>query len=143
MNLFFDTSSLFKLYHREEGTADILKFFEQNSIKQIFVASITQVEFASAIWKKVRKGELEVHLAQNVISNFEKDRVKFNTVKDDEVIKLKAKNLLSKYWNEGLRTLDALQLASLIDCKLTIDVFFTSDKVLSNIAESEGISIFK
>jgi PIN domain nuclease of toxin-antitoxin system len=49
MNLFFDTSSLFKLYHLEEGSKEIINFFNSNKIDSIYLSEITSVEFCSAV----------------------------------------------------------------------------------------------
>lgn len=38
MNIFFDTSSLFKLYHFENETDDILSLFNKYRIEKIFLA---------------------------------------------------------------------------------------------------------
>ena len=54
MKIYIDTSSLVKLYHAEPGTELIDKVFEQNSITEIYLSTITKIEFNSAITKKVR-----------------------------------------------------------------------------------------
>ena len=38
MKIFLDTSSLFKLYHKESGTQEIMDFFNSNIIESIFIA---------------------------------------------------------------------------------------------------------
>ena len=58
MNLVFDTSALFKLYHQEEGTKELIGFFTSNSIDSIYVSEITGIEFSSAVWEKCRKREI-------------------------------------------------------------------------------------
>ena len=50
MKIFLDTSSLFKLYHEEEGTEELEKVFSQAKITEIFLSEITKVEFTSTIW---------------------------------------------------------------------------------------------
>jgi len=52
MNVFFDTSSLFKLYHREIGTEELMRLFDEVGIEVIYLAEITKIEFSSAVWKK-------------------------------------------------------------------------------------------
>ncbi|MEA3494513.1 MAG: type II toxin-antitoxin system VapC family toxin, partial [Bacteroidota bacterium] len=64
MKIFFDTSSLFKLYHTEEGTQELIYFFKTNSIDKIFLAEITRIEFCSAVWKKCRKNEIQEETAK-------------------------------------------------------------------------------
>ena len=38
MKIFLDTSSLFKLYHEEEGTEELEKVFSQAKITEIFLS---------------------------------------------------------------------------------------------------------
>ena len=52
MKIFLDTSSLFKLYHKESGTQELMDFFNKNTIEGIFLAELTEIEFSSVIWKK-------------------------------------------------------------------------------------------
>lgn len=70
MNVFFDTSSLFKLYHRESGTEE----------------------------------------------------------------------LNGKHWRMGLRTLDSIQLASALKVKNQIELLLTSDNLLPEISQIEGLT---
>lgn len=44
MNIFLDTSSLFKLYHKEDGTEELMAIFNNHSITGIYLAEITLVE---------------------------------------------------------------------------------------------------
>jgi len=72
MKIFLDTSSLFKLYHKESGTQELMDFFN---------------------------------------------------------------------WKEGLRTLDSIQLASVLMIRDKVDFFFTSDNLLAEIASHEKIKV--
>jgi uncharacterized protein len=54
MKIFLDTSSLFKLYHKEDGTEIIEQVFNDNKITAVFLSEIAKIEFASTVWKKVR-----------------------------------------------------------------------------------------
>lgn len=58
MKVYLDTSSLLKLYHFEEGSDILDNLFANNPITDIFLSEIAKIEFASAIWKKVRTKEL-------------------------------------------------------------------------------------
>ncbi len=73
MNVFFDTSSLFKLYHKEDGTEELLNLFATKSIEKIFIAEITIIEFSSAVWKKCRKKEIDIDTASLLIERFNSD----------------------------------------------------------------------
>ena len=52
MKIFLDTSSLFKLYHQEEGTEELETIFTKVKITHNFLSEISKVEFTSTIWKK-------------------------------------------------------------------------------------------
>jgi len=56
-------------------------------------------------------------------------------------LKILAKTLIGKYWKNGLRTLDSIQLASALNIKEDIDIFLTSDKLLADIAIHEGMNV--
>ncbi|GHB37966.1 type II toxin-antitoxin system VapC family toxin [Mongoliitalea lutea] len=141
MRLFLDTSSLFKLYHSEDGTESLLEFFRNEKISEISLAEISKIEFHSVVWKKYRMKEIERIHADYIIQKFSNDWgsylfVKYNFHQTDLAI-----SLLGKYWDLGLRTLDSIQLAALIVSKANI--FSTADKVLMDIARHEGVEILK
>jgi predicted nucleic acid-binding protein len=138
MNVFFDTSSLFKLYHREEGTDALMELFDSAGIEILYLAEITRVEFSSVVWKKCRKNEIDENLAKLLLVKFEKDAEKYTFIKEDSSLKISAQELIGKHWRMGLRTLDALQLTSALRVKHKINLFLTADNVLSQIAKTEG-----
>jgi uncharacterized protein len=70
MKLFLDTSSLLKLYHTEEGSDQLLgKVFEADVI---YLLTLAQLGFRSALWKKVRTQEVTKEQCLAVIGLFEK-----------------------------------------------------------------------
>ena len=109
MNVFFDTSSLFKLYHFESGTEELMSMFNEVGIESIYLAEITKVEFSSVVWKKCRKNELDENTANKLIEKFDKDSIKFSFVPESLILRKKAKELIGKHWRKGLRTLDSIQ----------------------------------
>lgn len=141
MRVFLDTSSLFKLYHVENGTQELMDFFKSNVVDRIYLAEITRIEFSSVVWKKCRKREIDKNIAQILIDRFDTDSRKFHFVDDNIELKDIAKNLIGKYWEKGLRTLDSIQLASVLSIKSEIQYMFTSDIVLSEISKLENIKI--
>ena len=141
MILFFDTSALFKLYHKEEGTEELMTFFKSNYIDAIYLAEITAIEFCSAVWKKCRKREINEEIALTIIEKFNKDSTNYRFIAENDELRKLAKNLIGKYWQKGLRTLDSVQLASVITIKPTVDFFFTSDIILLEIAKMEGLTV--
>lgn len=143
MKIFVDTSSLFKLYHFENNSVELLALFNQNDIEAVYLSEITKIEFDSVVWKKFRKGELEESKVIATISNFEKDSTKYSFIKDSKRIKIAAKNLISKYGKEGLRTLDAIRLASVLFVKKECNLFLTSDKLLQNLFKMEALKVME
>jgi predicted nucleic acid-binding protein len=141
MKIFLDTSSLFKLYHKESGTQEIMDFFNENIIEGIFLAELTEIEFSSVIWKKCRKKEIDEKVAQTLLEAFELDSKNFNIVSESTEIRQLAKEMIKKYWKNGLRTLDSIQLASVLMIRDKIEFFFTSDNLLAEIAKLEKLKV--
>ena len=139
MKIFLDTSSLIKLYHPEIGTVELDKIFAGNAIHEIFLSDITKIEFASAIWKKVRTKDLTADEANDLISSFNNDYEKFTFIDVDQEMILCARELVSKYGLKGLRTLDSIQLASSLNVKSVLSFAITADDLLKSFVESEGI----
>jgi uncharacterized protein len=139
MNIFLDTSILFKLYHEEEGTDEIDQFFEEQEIEQVFISEIAEVEFFSAVSKKLRTGELTHQQTDGLMDLFEQDYKNYTIIQIDSTLIKTAKLLIRKYSNKGLRTLDSIQLASLMKGKDNISIAKTSDALLSEIINLEGI----
>ncbi|MCI0513025.1 hypothetical protein L0128_07440 [candidate division KSB1 bacterium] len=52
-----------------------------------------------------------------------------------------AQELLMKYGSKGLRTLDALQLASALTLKFQDSVFLTADELLKALLIEEGLKV--
>jgi predicted nucleic acid-binding protein len=139
MKIFLDTSSLIKLYHYEKGTDSLDKLFENYSISQIYLSEVAKVEFDSAIWKKVRTSELTQTEAQGLIDSFEIDFEKYDFVDLDSDVLINARNLISKYGIRGLRTLDSIQLSSVLKVKHELSLFVTDDDLLKRLAEMEDL----
>jgi predicted nucleic acid-binding protein len=108
MKIFLDTSCLFKLYYQEEGTDEVEKLFIENTITTIFLSEIAKLEFASTVWKKVRKREIKETQADIMVQLFEKDYAKYTFIIIDGIILEQAKNLIARYGAEGLRTSDSI-----------------------------------
>jgi predicted nucleic acid-binding protein len=141
MKIFLDTSSLFKLYHIEEGTAEIMDLIKNNSIEAIYLSEITKIEFDSVLWKKFRKQEINEITVLKIIQNFEKDSNRFAFIKDNSKLRKLAKGLISKYGKDGLRTLDSIQLSSAITIKDSCDLFITADTLLQKLFDFERLKI--
>jgi uncharacterized protein len=111
MNMYLDTSSLFKLYQKEPDSKNIDDIFSNTSIAGVFISEIAKVEFVSALFKKVRMKETDLADAQKAIALFDNDLRKYIIVPVESNIFEKAKQLIFTYGVTGLRTLDSIQLA--------------------------------
>ncbi len=139
MKIFLDTSSLFKLYHEEQGTEELEKVFSEAKITEIYLSEIAKVEFSSTIWKKVRTKEITIEQAEITLSLFESDFAKYNFVPIDSLILERARNLTTKYGIEGLRSLDSIQLSTCIELTNLAEVFYSADKLLMTFIEKENL----
>ena len=139
MKIFLDTSSLFKLYHREEGTDTLEHLFSKVTITNVYLAEITKIEFTSSVWKKVRSKEVTELEAITTLQLFERDNVKYTFVATDSIIIERATNLATKYGLKGLRTLDSIQLSSAISLVQDVSLFITSDNLLNSLMNEEGL----
>ncbi|MBW8334566.1 MAG: type II toxin-antitoxin system VapC family toxin [Prolixibacteraceae bacterium] len=140
MKVFFDTSSLFKLYHHEAGTEELMSLFTEVGMEVIYLAEITKIEFSSVVWKKCRKNEINENIANQLIEKFIRDSAKFKFVAEDRFLRQHAQDLIGKHWKKGLRTLDSIQLASALKVKEQVELFLTADKLLSEISQTEGLA---
>ena len=140
MKIFLDTSSLFKLYHQEAGTTELEQVFARGNITHVFLSEITKVEFASTVWKKVRTKEVTAAQADATITLFEADFAKYTFATTDSLLLEQARQLTVKYGLQGLRTLDSIQLATCLVLAQEAAVFFTADKLLKTLIETEGLA---
>ena len=140
MNVFIDTSTLFKLYQNESGSEIIYDYLKNNEIQTIYLSDINKVEFHSIIWKKVRMKELDFDIAKIILDNFSSDSKYYQFIKISKEVVTKSLKLLEKYYNLGLRSLDSLQISSSIATSVTFDIIITSDKVFFETLELEKIN---
>lgn len=140
MNIFFDTSSFSKLYHIEEGTKELLDFLNKNPDYKIYLSELTKVEIYSAILKKVRIGHLTLTQAEFFLAVIDSDFKRAHFISVDSLLLNESQKLVVKYGLRGLRSLDAIQLASAINIKSSIDIALTGDILLKQFLVEEGIN---
>jgi predicted nucleic acid-binding protein len=97
MKIFLDTSSLFKLYHKEADTAVLEQLFSTVKITDVFLSEISKIEFTSTVWKKVRTKEISEMEAKTTLALFESNFEKYTFVTTDSYIVEQARILTSKY----------------------------------------------
>lgn len=141
MKVFLDTSSLIKLYYKEEGTSKLDKLFIENVITEIYISKITKIEFFSAIYKKLRTGNLQIENVNDLINAFTADEHNYSIILIDREIVSFSQKLIEKYGIKGLRSLDAIQFASAYNVREAIDFAISDDKLLNTFLLSEGIQI--
>jgi len=138
LKLFLDTSSLIKLYHKEEGSEKTINLVLD--AQEIYLSSLAKLEFSSALWRKVRTTEISKENCMAVISVFEEDYHNYCWILQDVQIDLSAHNLLMKWGATGLRTLDSIQLASAITLREQPSIIFcTADVKLNELFKKEHL----
>lgn len=140
MKAFLDSSSLIKLYHQEKGSDLVIKTLS-NDIEEIILSELAILEFRSALWRKIREKEIKENAAIEVIKYFQDDADNFQWILLQSDIIESASQLLMKYGNRGLRTLDSLQLAAALTLKDEECVFLTSDKLLHTLFKEEHLKV--
>lgn len=135
--VFLDSSSLVKIYHFEKDSDKIDKILENSSM--LFLSSITKIEFMSAIFKKVKTKEIDLNKAKEIIFHFTNDYLFIEFLNFINEIENIATELIKKYSLIGLRTLDSIQIATIIYHQDKFDFAISSDNIFNKILELENI----
>ena|ERR1700722_14892927 len=140
--LFLDTSVLIKLYHEEPNSPQIEACVHEGDT--ILLSEITPLEFHSACYGLVRRRFLTEQAIVPYLSRFASDLHQYETVSMTPAVIERAKSLLIR-WGvpSNLKPLDALQLASALECDadFPLDAFVTTDKVLRTLAERSRLTV--
>lgn len=139
MKIFLDTSSLFKLYHKEDGTLLLEKIFSSIKITEVFLSEISKIEFSSTIWKKIRTKEITKSEGLVTLDLFESDVSTYTFIATNTIILEKARMLITKYGIKGLRTLDSIQLSTCVTLSEKVNAFLTDDKLLKSFLKEENL----
>lgn len=143
MKIFLDTSSLFKLYHKEADTNVVVNIFNDHNVTKVFLSDLSKIEFSSIVWKKVRNREINNLKAKEILEHFNSDIANYVFIPFDSNLTEQAINLITKYGTHGLRTLDSLQLSTAVFLKDEVNLFITSDKLLNEFFIQESLPIHK
>jgi uncharacterized protein len=136
MNLYFDTSALIKKYIDEKGSDKVDELF--NNAENIFVSNITEIETLSTFKRLQIENEITEKEYQQLKKEIEIDFHSFEIIElDDEVINY-SKKVIEKY---QLKSLDSIQLGSLLVIKNMLDHFIVCDKKLLEAGKKEKINI--
>lgn len=138
MNIFLDTSVVLKLYLQEaDSTAWRTRLRTVSG--DIYLTTLSQVEFASAATKKARVGQTALAVAEAAIRLFRQDVGKCHWIPLTDSVLVNAGQLVEKHATAGLRTLDALQLAAALTVRTHAGLFLTADQRLETIFQQEGL----
>lgn len=137
--LFIDTSALLKLYHFEADSPRILQLIS-DSVAELHLSELAKVEFHSAVWKKVRTGDLPPEAADELLNSFKADYGKFHWIEVNGVMLEAACQALNAYGPGGRRSLDAIQLACALSVRGTMTEFLTTDALLKSFFVREGLN---
>ena len=142
-NYFADTSALAKLYHQEAGS-EFMGRIVSAAGSHTFVSHLAMVEMESVLALKSRTGEIDKRQFETARrcprADFRQRRLLMGPPIEPRHLHA-ARLLLAKYGaTEGLRTLDALQLAIALDWKDAgrIAVLLAADQRLCRVAALAG-----
>ncbi|OHD10379.1 MAG: hypothetical protein A2086_02280 [Spirochaetes bacterium GWD1_27_9] len=141
MKYFFDTSAFVKFYRNEKGTELVTNIILDNN-NQIWIMELAKLEFCSSLYRRYRNNEITFNDLSEIIELFENDIKNIQVEPFTNQIIIEAEILLKRFGKDfGLRTLDALHLAS---CYLISDentFFVSSDEYLCKVALLLGLKI--
>lgn len=135
MKAYFDTSALVPVYIQEAFSEQAASCMGR--VQEIHVSNLTEVEFYSALAKKIRVGGLMRPAAQRVVDEFDthlRTGVYLRSVVTEAVFQ-RALDFL-KGFATPLRSLDALHLAC---CAASALVLVTADTALAGCAAHFGV----
>jgi predicted nucleic acid-binding protein len=144
-NYFLDTSALAKRYHKENGSDYVDRILEQSGARSL-ISNLSIVELESVLAIKTRTGQINRQSLDIARRRFGADLARQRIIVAPSVHEghfQTARKLLVRYGvAEGLRTLDALQLAIALDLQQlgNITVLVAADQRLCRIASLAGCS---
>lgn len=136
MIFFFDTSALIKRYITENGSDVVEQLMSQAST--IFLSPITFIECNSILKRLLIEKYINNSQYLHIKSEIEEDFKYFTVISFSKSIETNACNVIEKY---NVKTLDSIQLGSLIEVKEKIQSFVVCDNILIASALSEGINV--
>ena len=136
MRYFFDTSALVKRYIQESGSILIDRTFDEAN--EILVSAVTRIETISAFRRLMGEKNISEADYKKVKSELDKDFEDFTILPVSQKTLNKAYQIVD---TEDLRTLDAIQLATVILASKNIDQLVVADQRLLSAAENNNIDI--
>jgi len=139
MALFLDTSAFVKLLIEEPGSAEVRRLVVAE--QDIVVARLAYLECIGAIRRKQGEQLLTSSVANDIIKALRQSLIAGTVrfVPFSDTIENRAAALLDAHGDSGLRTLDAIHLASCLEAGGSD--FVLADRKLGEVARREGINV--
>lgn len=134
MRYFFDTSALVKRYIQESGSKLIDRTFDEAD--EILVSAVTRIEAISAFRRLMGEKNISEADYKKLKSELDEDFKDFTILPVSQKILNKAYQIVD---TEDLRTLDAIQLATVIIASKNIDQLVAADQRLLFAAVNNNI----
>ena len=140
MKYYFDTSSLVKIYHPEDGSKEALACYLSDTA--ILISDLSRIEFFSTIHRKYREGEISADALDALMERFQEDlSARYEVLEFSALVLEEATRLLFRFGKRhSLKTLDCLQLAFFLIYADREDVFVCSNPALVAVAQREGVA---
>jgi predicted nucleic acid-binding protein len=141
MNVFFDTSALVKFFNVEQGNERVTELI-LNRRNRIFISELARLQIYSALYRKFRNHQIDNVQLNEAISGFNDQLVQFNLESMNQLILDEAGVMLQNFGkNYGLRTLDAIHLATFSLIAEKSWVFVCSDDILGKVVKELGFKL--
>ena len=142
MKYYFDTSSLVKIYHPEDGSKAVLEIYKSD--ETIFISELSKIEFLSTIYRKFRENEINSETLNALAARFQGDiETRYELLEFSSLVFEESSHLVCDFAQKySLKTLDSLQFAFFTTYCEKDDIFVCSDRKLASIVELDGITVF-
>lgn len=138
---YLDTSALAKWYLNETGSDAFVAFLQE--LGSAVISSLTVTEMRCLLSRRRRMGDLSLELESVLFAAFleDIDRGWLQRTAVDDSRFGEAMNLIARYPEHPLRTLDALHLTLAVHAGVSI--LATADGVMAQAAESMGLNVVR
>ena len=138
---YLDTSALAKWFLNEPGSEAFVSFLQ--GLGSAVISSLTVTEMRSLLSRRRRMGDLSVELESVLFAALldDIDRGWLQRYPLDDARFAEATNLIARYPEHPLRTLDALHLTMAAD--LGVSILATADGVMADAAMSMGMQVVR
>jgi len=138
---YLDTSALAKWYLNEAGSEAFVEFLQ--GLDSAVISSLSVTEMRSLLSRRRRMGDLSVELESVLFAALLDDinRGWLQRYPLDDARFAEATNLIARFPEHPLRTLDALHLTAAAD--LAVTIVATADGVMADAALSMGLQVVR